>query len=137
MVGSPKFCDAVEETLRFDGSTQMIGRTVMQDVEIRGQQIKKGERIGMCIISASRDEERYENADIYDVTRGARDHMAFGAGIHSCLGAALARLEVRVCFEELLKVMPDYELDMSRSDRTHNPNVRGFTTLPMRFTPSR
>ncbi len=129
--------DAVEETLRFDDSTQMIGRTVMQDVEIRGQQIKKGERIGMCIISASRDEERYENADIYDVTRGARDHMAFGAGIHSCLGAALARLEVRVCFEELLKVMPDYELDMSRSDRTHNPNVRGFTTLPMRFTPSR
>ena len=71
------------------------------------------------------------------VTRGARDHMAFGAGIHSCLGAALARLEVRVCFEELLKVMPDYELDMSRSDRTHNPNVRGFTTLPMRFTASK
>ncbi|MEE2651735.1 MAG: cytochrome P450 [Pseudomonadota bacterium] len=130
-----RIADAVEETLRFDGSTQMIGRTVTKDIEIRGQKIAAGARVGLCIISASRDEERYENADVYDVCRGARDHMAFGVGIHACLGSALARLEVRVCFEELLKAVPDYDLDLSRSDRTHNPNVRGFTTLPMRFRP--
>ena len=127
--------NAVEETLRFDGSSQMIGRTVTKDVEIRGKQLKEGDRVGLCIIAASRDEDRYENADTYDITRGARDHMAFGLGIHSCLGAALARLEVRVCFEEILKVMPDYELDMDSADRTHNPNVRGYTHLPMRFRP--
>ncbi len=126
---------AVEETLRFDGSTQMIGRTVMKDIEIRGRQLKAGDRVGLCIIAASRDEARYPNAESYDVTRGARDHMAFGAGVHSCLGAALARMEVRVCFEEILKVMPEYQLDMAASDRTHNPNVRGYTTLPMHFAP--
>ena len=136
LVNEPeRIADAVEETLRFDGSSQMIGRTVMKDVEVRGKRLKEGDRVGLCIIAASRDEERYENAEQYDVTRGARDHMAFGLGIHSCLGAALARLEVRVCFEELLKVMPEYELDIAASDRTHNPNVRGYSTLPARFAP--
>lgn len=127
--------DGVEETLRYDGSSQMIGRTAMRDVEVRGRQIKEGDRVGLCIISASRDEDRYDRAEEYDVFRGARDHMAFGTGIHSCLGAALARLEVRVCFEELLKRIPHYDIDMARSDRTHNPNVRGFTTLPITFEP--
>ncbi len=127
---------AVEETLRYDGSTQMIGRLVTKDVEIRGKTLKQGQRVGMCIISASRDEDRYDNAETYDVTRGARDHMAFGTGIHSCLGAALARLEVRVCFEEILRLIPDYELDIANSDRTHNPNVRGYTHLPASFTPA-
>lgn len=136
LVNDPSLiANAVEETLRFDGSSQMIGRTVMKDVEIRGKQLKAGDRVGLCIIAASRDEDRYEHADTYDITRGARDHMAFGLGIHSCLGAALARLEVRVCFEEILKLMPEYELNMDAADRTHNPNVRGYTHLPMQFRP--
>lgn len=130
-----KIADGVEETLRFDGSTQMIGRQVMQDVDIRGNTIKAGERVGLCIISASRDEDRYENAESYDVTRGARDHMAFGSGVHSCVGSALARLEVRVCMEELLRLIPDYEIDEAGLERTHNPNVRGFTHVPVTFTP--
>ena len=125
----------VEETLRFDGSTQMIGRQVMQDVEIRGKTLKAGDRVGLCIISASRDEDRYENADRFDVTRGARDHMAFGMGIHSCIGAALARLEVRVCMEEILRLIPDYDIDEAGLRRTHNPNVRGFTHVPVTFAP--
>lgn len=130
-----RIADGVEETLRFDGSSQMIGRTLMRDVEVRGRKLKEGDRVGLCIISASRDEERYDNAEVYDVFRGARDHMAFGMGVHSCLGAALARMEVRVCFEELLKRIPHYELDIAASSRAHNPNVRGFSSLPMRFTP--
>ncbi len=130
-----KIADGVEETLRFDGSTQMIGRQVMQDVEIRGKTLKAGERVGLCIISASRDEDRYENAERYDVTRGARDHMAFGSGVHSCVGSALARLEVRVCMEEVLRLIPDYEIDEAGLERTHNPNVRGFTHVPITFTP--
>lgn len=137
LIDNPELiASAVEETLRFDGSTQMIGRLVTRDVEIRGKTLKEGQRVGLCIISASRDEDRYENAETYDVTRGARDHMAFGTGIHSCLGAALARLEIRVCFEEILKRIPDYEIDMDHSDRTHNPNVRGYTHLPLTFSPA-
>ncbi|MFT5033248.1 MAG: cytochrome P450 [Bermanella sp.] len=130
-----KIVDGVEETLRFDGSTQMIGRQVMQDVEIRGTTLKAGDRVGLCIISASRDEDRYANADSYDVTRGARDHMAFGTGVHACVGSALARLEVRVCMEEILRLMPDYEIDEAGLERTYNPNVRGFTHVPITFTP--
>ena len=64
--------------------------------------------------------------------RGARDHMAFGLGIHGCLGSALARLEARVVFEEVLKRMPDYEIEEAGLKRAHNPNVRGFTHVPAR-----
>src|SRR3546814_3070101 len=65
------------------------------------------------IISANRDPDKYRDPDRYDVRRGARDHLAFGLGMHACLGSALARLEARVVFEEILKAMPDYEIDES------------------------
>ncbi|MDB5987424.1 MAG: cytochrome [Nevskia sp.] len=124
---------AIEEVLRFDGSSQIIVRRVGQDVEMRGKHLKKGDRVGLCIISANRDEEKYENPNTFDIRRGSRDHMAFGFGIHSCLGAALARLETRVVFEELLKRIPNYEIDESGLRRAHNPNVRGFTHVPVTF----
>jgi cytochrome P450 len=91
--------DAGEETLRFDGTTQLIDRTVMQDLEVLGKKSEKGDGVGLCIIAASQDKGHYENADSHDVSRGARDHMVFCLGLHSCLGAALAKLEARICFE--------------------------------------
>ena len=124
---------AVEEVLRLDGSSQIIGRVVAKDVEIRGKTIKAGSRVGLCIISANRDEERFPNPDRFDITRGSRDHMAFGFGLHSCLGAALARMEIRVVFEELLKRIPHYEIDEAGLIMAHSPNVRGFTHVPARF----
>jgi cytochrome P450 len=127
--------NAIEEVLRFDGSSQIIARTVMRDVEFGGKQMKEGQKVGLCIISASRDEDRYPNADQFDIRRGSRDHMAFGHGVHACLGAALARLEVRVVFEEVLRHLPDYAIVESGLQRAHNPNVRGFTHVPVRFTP--
>lgn len=127
--------NAVEETLRFDGSSQIIVRRVGQDVTIRGKQLRKGDRVGLCIISANRDPDKYKDPDVYNVRRGARDHMAFGFGIHACLGAALARLETRVVFEEILKRIPDYVIEPDGLKRAHNPNVRGFTHCPARFTP--
>lgn len=126
---------AVEETLRFDGSSQIIVRRVGKDLTLRGKQLKKGDRVGLCLISANRDESHYENPEVYDIRRGARDHMAFGFGLHACLGAALARLETRVVFEEILKAMPDYEIVEEGLERAHNPNVRGFSRCPARFTP--
>jgi cytochrome P450 len=128
---------AVEETLRFDGSSQIIVRRVGRDVTMRGKTLKQGDRVGLCIISANRDPEKFKNPDVYDIHRGSRDHMAFGFGIHSCLGAALARMETRVVFEEVLKRMPDYRIDEAGLKRAHNPNVRGFTNVPATFTPTR
>jgi cytochrome P450 len=100
LVANPSLiADAVEETLRLDGSSQLIGRTVIQDLELRGKKLKRGDGVGLCIIAASRDKDHYEYAGSYVVSRGARKHMAFCLGLHSCLGGALAKLEVRVCFE--------------------------------------
>lgn len=124
---------AVEETLRFDGSSQIIVRRAGCDITLRDKTIPAGAHVGLCIISANRDADKYPDPDRYDVRRGARDHLAFGLGIHACLGSALARLEVRVVFEEILKAMPDYEIDESGLKRAHNPNVRGFTNVPARF----
>jgi cytochrome P450 len=126
--------NAVEETLRFDGSSQIIVRRAGKDVTLRGKTIPAGATVGLCIISANRDSDKYKDPDRYDITRGARDHMAFGMGIHACLGSALARLEAKVVFEEILKRIPDYEIDESGLRRAHNPNVRGFTHVPASFT---
>jgi len=126
--------NAVEETLRYDGSSQIIVRRAGRDVTLRGKTIPAGARVGLCIISANRDPAKYPDPDRYDIRRGARDHMAFGMGIHACLGSALARLEARVVFEELLPRMPDYEIDEAGLRRAHNPNVRGYTHVPARFS---
>ena len=128
---------AVEEVLRFDGSSQIIVRRVGQDVVMRGKTLKKGDRVGLCIISANRDEDKFKDPDTFDIRRGSRDHMAFGYGLHSCLGAALARMEVRVVFEEVLKRIPVYDISESALARAHNPNVRGFTHVPVTFDPSK
>jgi cytochrome P450 len=129
--------NGMEETMRFDGSSQLLGRTLLNDIEFNGFQMKKGQRVAMLLISANRDERKWENPDKYDVTRKTAGHMGFGLGIHSCVGAALARLEGRVAFEEILKAMPDFEIDPTGLDRMYSPNVRGFTHVPMTFTPRR
>ncbi len=125
----------VEETMRFDGSSQILGRTLLNDVEIRGKLLKAGQRVGLCAISANRDEDKFENAEEYDITRNTMGHIGFGAGPHACLGAALARLEGQIAYEEILNVIPDYELHEDKLKRTHNPNVRGFTNVPVTFEP--
>ncbi|HEY3697859.1 MAG TPA: cytochrome P450 [Spongiibacteraceae bacterium] len=124
---------AIEETLRFDGSSQIISRRVGRDIELHGKLLKKGDRVGLCMISANRDPAKFKDPDVFDIRRGSRDHMAFGFGVHSCLGAALARLETRVVFEEILKRIPHYEIDEDGLRRAFNPNVRGFTHVPARF----
>jgi cytochrome P450 len=126
---------AIEETLRFDGSSQILVRRVGEDVTLRGKLLRKGERVGLCVISANRDADKFENPESFDVRRGSRDHLAFGYGVHACLGAALARLETRVVFEEVLRCMPEYEIEAAGLRRAHNPNVRGFTHVPSHFTP--
>ncbi|MDR3416858.1 MAG: cytochrome P450 [Nevskia sp.] len=124
---------AVEETMRFDGPTQLQARTATRDVEMYGKTIREGDKVGILFISANRDERHYQNADVYDVRRNPRDHIGFGAGVHACLGAALARLEVRIAFEEIFKLAPEFSVEESGLKRMHSPNVRGYTSVPMSF----
>jgi cytochrome P450 len=121
----------VEETLRYDNSTQMLVRTLDEDVEIRGRAVPKDARILLLVGSANRDESVFERADEYDLGRDCGRMLSFGHGTHFCLGAALARLEGAVSLEEWWRRFPDYRVDAAGAARVHSVNVRGFATLPI------
>jgi hypothetical protein len=125
----------VEETLRYDGSTQLLARTVRGDVRLHGQELHDGERVVLLIGAADRDERMFPDPDAYDIRRDTSAHLAFGKGTHFCMGASLARLEARIALEEVQRRFPDFEIDMARAVRVHSVNVRGFASLPMEFTP--
>jgi cytochrome P450 len=124
----------VEETLRFDNSTQLMARTVREDFSYEGHAMKRGQKVLLLIGSANRDERVFPDPDVFDLHRDTSAHLSFGRGTHFCLGAALARLEAKVALEEVLRRIPDFEIDEARAVRVHSTNVRGFAALPMRFS---
>ena len=122
----------VEESLRMFPAFAHFRRTAMEDTEINGQAIREGEKVVMWYVSSNRDESRYDDPDRFDVERNP-EHQAFGAGgRHFCLGAALARLELRILFEETLKRYPAMEL-AGTPQYAQNPFVNQMTTLPVRL----
>jgi cytochrome P450 len=125
--------NAVEEVLRFDPPSQLQGRTTTRDVELHGVTIPAGAKTMLITGAATRDERRFENPDVFDVSRD-NDMISvyFGYGIHRCLGIHLARLEIRVALEELMGRFPDFQVFPERSTRKVLTNVRGFDTLPCR-----
>jgi hypothetical protein len=125
--------DWIEETLRFDNSTQLMARTVTQDFDYRGHAMRRGDRMLLLIGSANRDEHVFANPDVFDLHRDASAHLSFGRGTHFCLGAALARLEAKVALEEVQRRIPDYAIDEAGLVRVHSTNVRGFTAMPISF----
>jgi cytochrome P450 len=126
---------AIEEILRYDGSTQVMARTLTRDVGLHGQHMHNGDKVLLLLGSANRDERRFDAPDVFDIGRRDAQHVGFGHGIHVCLGAALARLEMRLSLEELLRSIPDYEIDVTKLERVHSGNVRGYSRMPMSFTP--
>lgn len=100
--------DAMEESLRFNTSAQRFRRCLQKDVELHGQTMRAGDFVCMAYGSGNRDERQFPNPDLYDLARKPRGHLGFGGGVHACLGTAIARLSVRVAFDELHKVIPDY-----------------------------
>jgi len=123
----------VEETLRYDNSTQALARVLNRDVELHGEKLCAGERVVLLIGSANRDERAFQDPDRFDLLRDTRASLAFGQGTHFCLGASVARLEGVVALEELWRRIPDYEIDPAGLVRVHSVNVRGFAALPLRF----
>jgi len=101
--------DAIEESLRFNTSAQRFRRRLMKDVELHGQTMKAGDFVCLAYGSGNRDERQYPNPDAYDITRKPRGHLGFGGGVHACLGTAIARLAVKIAFEEFHKVVPEYK----------------------------
>lgn len=112
-----------------------INRTATADTEIRGQRIREGDKVVVWYPAANRDEDAFPDPDRFDVRRKPNDHLAFGEGQHFCLGAWLARLELRIVFEELLRRMPDVEL-AGPTARIRSYFLSGLTTMPVRFTPT-
>jgi cytochrome P450 len=125
----------VEETLRFDNSTQMLARRAATDIELHGCTITEGSQVLLLIGSANRDPRVFDEPDAYRIGRDTRHSASFGVGRHFCLGASLARLESRVCLEELVRRVADYDVDQSRAERVHSVNVRGFAHLPTTVKP--
>lgn len=123
----------VEETLRYDNSTQALARLVTRDVELHGEKLRAGDKVVLLIGSANRDERAFPDPDRFDVRRNTQRSLAFGQGTHFCLGASLARLEGRVALEELERRLPGWQVEAEGSVRVHSVNVRGFAALPMRF----
>jgi cytochrome P450 len=123
---------AVEESLRMFPAFAHFRRTATEDVELNGQTIKEGDKVVMWYVSSNRDETRYEDPDRFDVERNP-EHQAFGAGgRHFCLGTALARLELRILFEETLARFPQMEL-AGRPEQTESPFVNQLKSLPVRL----
>ena len=127
---------AVEEFLRRTTPVTHILRTALKPAELRGQKIRDGDKVVVWNASANRDEDVFSAPDSFDVTRRPNDHLAFGHGEHFCIGAHLARLEMRVMIEQVMRRMPDLEL-AGAPERLRSNFVAGIKHMPVRFTPSR
>lgn len=129
---------AIEEFLRWVTPIMNFRRTAVHDVELRGTRIRAGEQVVMLHASANRDEEVFPDGDRFDIGRDPNPHLAFGIGTHFCLGANLARLEIRVMFEELLRRLPDLHVpDDAAVTRYPSTFIRGWSSMPAVFTPER
>lgn len=120
--------DAIEELMRYESIVSQA-RVVVKDVTIAGQQIRAGDHIVTLTGSAGRDEEMYEQADTIDIDRKDKRHLMFGAGLHRCIGAHVARMELRVAFEEILATWTSFRLDPARPPRRHTGLERGTDEL--------
>jgi cytochrome P450 len=126
---------AFEEVLRYEGPVGYLIRYSMRDIEIHGQTIPKSVPVMLVTGAATRDERAFPDPDTFDILRKPSGfNLGFGYGAHSCLGAALARMEGRIALEILLDRMPSYEVDRAALRRVNMTNVMGYSNVPVRVT---
>ena len=129
-----KIPDAVEELLRFDGPVQYNVRWTLRDSTVPSGTIPAGKPVFLLMASANRDERAFTDAGKFDIERDRAEsqNLGLGYGIHSCLGAALARMETAIALDRLLDFMPRYEVQWERLSRVHMQNVAGWHTVPVK-----
>ncbi len=126
--------NAIEELLRFESPSPVQARYVTRDVEHHGQVVPAGSAILLLNGSGNRDDRKFDDGDRFDVTRKIDHHLAFGYGLHFCLGAALARLEGRVALDEGLQRFPSWEVDWDNAKQARTSTVRGWERLPVNIS---
>jgi cytochrome P450 len=129
-----RVADWIEETLRFDTSSQMLVRVARTDLELHGTTIPAGDRVLLLVGSANRDGAVFPEPDRYDLDRDTSRLVSFGSGRHFCMGAPLARLEARIALGELTRLVSAYDVDPAGIERVHSINVRGLAALPTTVT---
>jgi len=122
---------AIEEMLRYDNPVQITYRSALEEANINGKLIRKGDLVNSILGSANRDPQRFSNPDQFDITRNEGRHLSFGVGIHFCLGAPLLRLEAEIVFETLLRRFPMMSLATETLEWQDNPIFRGLKSLPV------
>ncbi len=122
---------AVDEMLRFDGPAQMTSRIVTQDMEFLGEKMEAGQVILAILGAANHDPAQFEDADSFDITRFAKRSLAFGQGIHYCIGAPLALAEAQSAFETLLRRFPNPRAAFETPDYGQSFILRGLKSLHM------
>ena len=122
---------ACEEILRFDAPVHGLSRVGTRDVELHGRTIPKGARVHLLFAAANRDPRAFEDPDRFDIERRDNHHLAFGFGAHFCLGASLARMELRIGIEEFLRRSPEYTVRRAGVERLRSDTNRGFRQLPV------
>ncbi len=125
--------DAFQEGLRYWMPTQFLCRTVTNDLELRGQTLKEGQPVLFLYPAANRDEDEFDDPDVFDIDRKAKRILSFGAGTHACIGMHAAKLEARICLEEMLAAFPEYELDLDNAERLVTDFVQGYASFPIKF----
>lgn len=127
--------NAIDEIGRYELPLQMLGRTVVRDVEFHGEKLRAGQPVMFLYASAHRDEREFEDPDTFDVRRKIPRVLTFGRGAHACIGQHIALLEGRVLLEEMLATMPDYEVDIEGCSRAQSEWMQGYLSVPIRFRP--
>jgi cytochrome P450 len=124
----------IEETLRYDTSSQMLLRVTRIPMEMHGVAIPEDSRVLLLVGSANRDESVFPDAGLYDLDRDTSRLVSFGSGRHFCMGAPMARMEARIGLSELVRRVATYEVDPEGIERVHSINVRGLAALPTTVT---
>ena len=127
---------AVEEILRWSSPVTHFARVAMEDAELRGKQIRQGDRVALWFPSANRDEAVFANPYTFDIRRTPNEHLAFSRGEHFCGGAHLARLELRLMLQQLLQRTRQIEVT-GKVERLRSNFLAGIKHLPVRFTQER
>jgi cytochrome P450 len=123
---------AVDELLRFDPPSHYQGRVTTHPVSYYGEELPRGSIVVLINGAANRDPREFDQPDRFIVDRPIERQLAFGHGIHFCLGAPLARLETRIALQELISRFPTYEVDRERIERFHSTNIRGLSKVPFK-----